>query len=60
MSAAAPVSGRYVVQVQDANGRNRDNNIEQKLAREYRLEIGLFPMVTAVFPPGARRGASAV
>ena len=57
VSARAPISGRYVVQHQDANGRNRDNNVEQKLAREYRLEIGRVPLVTAVFPPGTRRGA---
>ena len=55
----APVSGRYVVQLQDANGKNRDNNIEQKLAREYRLEIGRFPLVTSAFPAGARRGEAA-
>ncbi len=33
-------SGRYFVQVQDADGKHRDGKIEQTKVRPYRLEIG--------------------
>lgn len=56
VAAVASVSGRHLVQIQDANGRNRDNNIEQKIIRPYRLEIGKVALVTSAFPPGLRRG----
>lgn len=53
-----PRTGRYFVQVQDANGRHNDQKMEQGKAREYRLELGRLPLVTAAFPPGALRGRS--
>jgi len=54
--ATAPASGRYLVAIQDANGKNRDGSIEQKMTRPYRLEIGRFPLIAAPFPAGARKG----
>ena len=55
----APASGCYFVQIQDADGRNRDGNIEGKITREYLLTIGEVPLVVSVYPPGARRGGLA-
>jgi hypothetical protein len=52
----APRDGRYSVQIQDADGPRRDGNVENKLARPYRLEVGRLPLVTSVFPLGGRRG----
>ena len=54
--ATIPTAGRYLVTIQDANGRGRDGGIEQKMTRPYRLEIGRFPVVASHFPAGARRG----
>ena len=54
--ATAPSTGRYLVAIQDADGRHRDGGIEQKLMRPYRLEIGRLTVVSGVFPAGARRG----
>jgi len=56
VSAVAPVSGRYFVQIQDANGRNNDANADRQTDRPYRLEVGRIPLVTSAFPAGARRG----
>jgi hypothetical protein len=56
---AVPRDGRYFVQVQDAEGPRRDGNVENALVRPYRLEVGRLPLVTAVFPLGARRGEAA-
>ena len=58
VAVRAKAGGRYFVQVQDANGRNRDNNIEQKVTRPYRLEVGAIALVTSSFPAGATRGGS--
>ncbi len=57
--ATVPTSGRYLVTIQDANGRHRDGGIEQKMTRPYRLEIGRFPLVAFPSPAGARRGQGA-
>jgi len=54
--ATAPAPGRYLVTIQDANGRSPDGAVEQKITRPYRLEIGRFPVVASAFPAGARRG----
>ena len=51
-----PASGRYFVQIADANGRNRDGAIEGKTTREYLLTIGEVPLVVSAFPPGGKRG----
>ncbi len=56
--ALIPRTGRYFVQVQDANGRAQDAKLEQGKTREYRLEVGRLPLVASVFPPGAHRGSS--
>ncbi len=55
--ATIPTSGRYFVQIQDANGRNPDANTESKTTREYLLSIGDIPLVISAYPPGARRGS---
>jgi hypothetical protein len=54
--ATAPNSGRYLVQIQDANGRPRDANQDKGVTRDYRLIIGRVPLVVSAFPPGGRRG----
>ncbi len=54
--ATVPATGRYLVAIQDADGRHRDGGIEQKMTRPYRLEIGRLTLVSSVFPAGARRG----
>jgi hypothetical protein len=54
--ATIPTTGRYFVQIQDANGRNPDGNAESKTTREYLLTIGDLPLVISAFPAGARRG----
>ena len=51
-----PKTGRYFVQIQDANGRNPDGPAEAKTTREYLLVIGEVPLVVSAYPPGARRG----
>ncbi len=51
-----PSDGRYLVMIQDAEGRHRDGGIEAKLTRPYRLEVGRLTLVSSVFPAGARRG----
>ncbi len=54
--ATVPSTGLHLVAIQDANGRSRDNAIEQKMTRPYRLEIGRIPLVASAYPLGARRG----
>ncbi len=54
--ATVPRSGRYLVQVLDANGRNRDGGVESRMWRPYRLVVGRVPLLTSVFPLGGRRG----
>ncbi|WP_435008206.1 hypothetical protein P12x_005482 [Tundrisphaera lichenicola] len=56
--STVPTSGRYLVTIQDANGRHRDGGIESKMTRPYRLEVGRFPIIDAPFPAGAKRGRS--
>ncbi len=51
-----PATGRYFVQIADANGRHRDGAIEGRTSREYLLTIGEVPLVVSAFPPGGRRG----
>lgn len=58
-SLTVPTTGRYFVQIQDADGRLRDGNIESKITREYLLTIGEVPLVVSAYPPGARRGGIA-
>lgn len=54
--AVAPARGRYLVQLQDANGRNRNGNVESATRRPYRLLVGELPLAVSAFPAGARRG----
>ncbi len=54
--ATVATSGRYLVAIQDANGKHRDGGIEQKTTRPYRLEVGKLTLVDRAFPPGGRRG----
>ena len=56
VAVRARVAGRYFVQVQDADGKNRDGKIEQTKARPYRLEMGTVALVTSAFPAGLKRG----
>jgi len=58
IAARTPTAGRYYVQVVDANGRNRDGKAENAVKdnRAYRLTLGAIPLLTAVDPPGVRRG----
>ena len=56
--ATARTSGRYFVQVQDANGRNPDAKFEQGKTRAYRLELGRLPLVASAAPGGVRRGTA--
>lgn len=49
LSFVAPVDGDYVVEVQDALARGREDFV-------YRLTLGELPAVTSVFPLGARTG----
>ncbi len=59
VSATAKVAGRYFVQVQDADGKNRDDKVEkQKGSRPYRLEMGTIALATSAFPAGLKRGGS--
>ncbi len=51
-----PAKGRYLVTIQDANGRSRDGGIEQKMTRPYRLEVGRLALAVSAFPAGARAG----
>ncbi len=53
----APSSGRYLVQIQDANGRHRDGAFEGRTTRPYLLAIGEFPLILGGFPGGGRRGS---
>ncbi|MDB5350724.1 MAG: putative serine proteinase, subtilase family [Planctomycetota bacterium] len=53
-----PVSGRYYVQIQDANGRNRDGATEGQTTRPYLLTIGEVPLVISAYPSGGARGAT--
>ena len=57
--ATVPADGRYLVAIQDAEGRHRDGGIEPKMTRPYRLEVGRLTLVTGAFPAGARRGQGA-
>ncbi len=50
--------GRYLVQLQDANGRNRDGKVESATERPYRLIVGELPLAVSAFPAGARRGTT--
>ncbi len=54
--AYLPVSGRYYVQIQDANGRNPNGDVENRTTRDYLLTIGEVPLLVSAFPPGGRRG----
>jgi hypothetical protein len=57
--ATIPDDGRYVVQIQDANGQvNNAQNPNPNC--DYVINLGQFPVVTSVFPPGGRRGGSTV
>ncbi len=47
------------MQIQDANGRNPNGNLEPRTTRDYLLAIGEFPLVLSTFPAGGRRGTSA-
>ena len=59
-SAYLPAAGRYLVAIQDADGRKRDGNAEQALngRRDYVLNVGTLPVISGVYPPGGRRGSS--
>ena len=50
--ATIPASGRYFVQIQDANGRHPDGAIEGRTTREYLLTIGDVPLAVSAYPPG--------
>ncbi len=54
--ATLPESGRYYVQIQDANGRNRDAATEGRTRREYGLTLGEVPLVISAYPAGGKRG----
>ncbi len=56
--AFLPAPGRYLVQVQDANGRNPDGAKEASTTRDYVLNLGEIPLVVSAYPPGGRRGAA--
>ena len=58
VSVRAKAAGRYFVQVQDADGKNRDGKIEATKTRPYRLEVGKLALVTSAFPAGLKRGGS--
>lgn len=52
-------SGRYYIQIQDADGQSPDPKKEQGRTREYRLLVGAVPVVASAFPAGARLGEAA-
>jgi len=54
--ALIPTTGRYLVQVMDANGRNPDGAKEAATTREYVLNLGEIPLVVSAYPPGGRLG----
>ena len=53
------ISGRYYIQMQDADGQSPDPKKEAGRTREYRLLLGAVPVVASAFPAGARVGEAA-